>query len=84
MPQLKKVSFGIAAAITILAPALAFARKRFKAAAEIKRLLDARLEGRKHAHAPKPRKARRLARHLAKRLAESKEPRSEKTDHAHA
>jgi hypothetical protein len=69
MVKLKNLSLGIAAAVTVLGPVLALAHRRYKSAAAMRLLLQAKADGRKQPHAPKPRKARRIARHLARNLA---------------
>jgi len=62
--------FAIAGAVVAaVVPALAFARKRVKASSARKVLTRAKAEGRKVTHAPKPRRERRIARHLAKSIA---------------
>jgi hypothetical protein len=66
MTNVKKVAI-VGAVVAAIVPAVAFARKRVKAASKRKALM--KTEGRKIAHAPKPRKARRISRHRAKSVA---------------
>jgi hypothetical protein len=68
MTNVKRVAI-VGAVVAAIVPAIAFARKRVKASSARKTLMRAKTEGRKIAHAPKPRKARRISRHLAKSVA---------------
>jgi hypothetical protein len=68
MINVKKVAI-VGAVVAAIVPAFAFARKRVKAASARKTLMRAKADGRKVAHTAKPRKARRIARHLAKSMA---------------
>jgi hypothetical protein len=65
MNNVKMVAI-VGAVVAAIVPAVAFARKRVKASSARKTLTRAKTEGRKIAHAPKPRKVRSIARHLAK------------------
>jgi hypothetical protein len=65
MNNVKKIAI-VGAVVAAVVPAVAFARKRVKASSARKTSMRAKTEGRKIAHAAKPRKARRIVRHLAK------------------
>lgn len=54
------------AIVSAIVPAVMVVRKRLKMLADRNKLSRAKAAGRKVPHAAKPRKARRIARHLAK------------------
>ena len=66
MRHLKSLALGISAAVAALIPTVVLVRKRHRRSVLRREVLEAKAKARKFPHHPKPRTARRIARHLAK------------------